>query len=132
MSIEAAFFGSLGRDADHKTSKSGKPYLRLSVRVGDGDDVQWLTVMAFDENAIEAAEKYVKAARVYVEGRLSTNEWTGQDGTKRLGLSVMSWHCRLSQIGRNRPKRKSANDEAGRPLQLTAAADTALDDAIPF
>ena len=37
MTIECAFFGSLGKNAEPKTSASGKRYLRLSVRVGDGD-----------------------------------------------------------------------------------------------
>ena len=55
--IEVGFFGSFGRDAERKTSKAGKRYLRLNVRVGDGEDVQWVGVMAFDEQAIEAADK---------------------------------------------------------------------------
>ena len=103
--IEAAFFGALGRDAESKTSKSGKPYLRLNIRIGDGDGVQWISVMAFDQNAIDAADKLLKGARVYIEGSLSVTEWSGQDGVKRHGLSVMSWHCRLSQIGRNKAPR---------------------------
>jgi single-stranded DNA-binding protein len=112
--IEAAFFGALGRDAEAKTSKAGKAYLRLNVRVGDGDGVQWVSVMAFDQNAIDAADKLLKGARVYVEGSLSVTEWSGQDGGKRHGLSMMSWHCRLSQIGRNRPKRAhAAGSDAG-------------------
>ena len=101
MTIECAFFGTLGRDAEAKTSKSGKSYLRLNVRVGDGDAAQWVSVMAFDSKAIELADKLVKGANVYVEGRLALDEWTGQDGAKRHGLSVMSFHCRLAQIGRN-------------------------------
>ena len=105
MSIEAAAFGVLGQDVERKTSKSGKPYLRLSVRVGNEDAAQWVSVLAFDPDAIERADRFVKGARLYIEGRLSTNEWTGQDGEKRLGLSVMSWHCRLAQIGRNKPRR---------------------------
>jgi hypothetical protein len=36
-SIEAALFGTLGRDAERKTSKNGKPYLRLNVACGEGD-----------------------------------------------------------------------------------------------
>jgi single-stranded DNA-binding protein len=109
--IETAMFGALGRDAENKVSKAGKPYLRLNVRVGDGDGVQWCSVMVFDQSAIDAADKFIKGARVYVEGSLSVTEWSGQDGGKRHGLSVMSWHCRLSQIGRNKPPR-SARDEA--------------------
>lgn len=108
--LEVAFFGALGRDAESKVSKAGKAYLRLNVRVGDGDGAQWVSVMVFDQSAINAADKLLKGARVYVEGSLSVTEWE-QDGAKRHGLSVMSWHCRLSQIGRNKPPR-AARDEA--------------------
>jgi single-stranded DNA-binding protein len=113
--IEAAFFGALGRDAESKTSKTGKNYLRLNLRVGDGDTAQWVSVMTFDQSAIDAAASMTKGARVYIEGKLSLDEWSGQDGVKRHGLSVLSWHTRLSQIGRNKPTResnKSARDPA--------------------
>jgi single-strand DNA-binding protein len=134
MSIEAAFFGNLGRDAELKTSRAGKQYLRLNMRVGEGEAVQWVNVTAFDESAIEAADKFTKGARVYCEGRLSLDEWTANDGAKRTGLSVLSWHCRLAQIGRNKAKRKNAGSEVGRPLQLAADADIGADlnDEIPF
>ncbi|HZR74556.1 single-stranded DNA-binding protein [Bradyrhizobium sp.] len=105
--IEAAFFGALSRNAESKTSQAGKRYLRMNVRIGDGDAVQWVNVTVFDPAAIEAADKLVKGARVYIEGRLSLDEWTAQDGAKRHGLSAASWHCRLSQIGRNKPKRET-------------------------
>ena len=104
--IEAAFMGTLGRDAEHKTAKSGKPYLRFSCRVGDGDGAQWISVMAFDERATEQPDRFVKGARVYVEGSIRRGQWTAQDGALRHGLSCMSWHCRLSEIGRNKPKRE--------------------------
>jgi single-stranded DNA-binding protein len=108
MSIEAAFFGSLGRDCERKVSASGKRYPRLSVRVGDGDGAQWVSVLAFDPEAIEVADKLVAGARVYVEGRLEPSEWTGSDGTKRHGLNVLSWHCRLPHIGRTKSKKNRA------------------------
>jgi len=53
--IECAFFGALGRDAERKTSQAGRSYLRLNIHVGDGDSVQWVSVVAFDEHALEAA-----------------------------------------------------------------------------
>ena len=112
--IEAAFFGSLSRDGELKTSKAGKKYLRLSVRVDNGEAAQWVSVMAFDEKAIGAADKLVKSARVYVEGRIELSEWSGQDGAKRHGLSCLSWHTRLSEIGRSKPRRP-ADVAADRP-----------------
>ena len=105
MSIEAAMFGTLGKDAETKTSAAGKPYLRLNIRTGDGDAAQWVNAMCFDAEAIAQAERLCKGARVYIEGTIKLDEWTGQDGARRHGLSLMSWHCRLSQIGRNRPRR---------------------------
>src|ERR1019366_7841389 len=110
--IEAGMFGVLGKDAERKTSGSGKNYLRLNLRIGDGDAAQWVNAMTFDPDAIAVADKMSKGARVYIEGRLSLDEWTGQDGAKRHGLSLMSGHCRLAQIGRNRPVRKAAAGEA--------------------
>jgi single-stranded DNA-binding protein len=132
--IEAAFFGSLGRDAERKTSKTGKSNLRLNVRVGDGDTAQWVGVTAFDERAIEIADKRMKGARVYGEGRLSDE--TGQDGAKRHGISVMSWHCRLSQIGRNKSSagegtRGEANNVGGFGSS-PSRTDSGFNDEIPF
>ena len=105
MTIEAAFFGTLGRDAESKVSRTGKPYVRLNVAVGTGDATQWVNVMTFDPEAIAAVDRMQKGCRVYCEGKLTLGEWTASDGSKRSGLSVMSFHCRPSHIGRNRPKR---------------------------
>ena len=127
-SIEAALFGTLGRDAELKTSKNGKPYLRLNIACGEGDATQWVAATVFDERAIAAADRLIKGARVYLEGKLSLNEWTASDGTPRTGLSVLSWHCRLSQIGRNKPDRKKEREFGS----VGANAGTGFDDKIPF
>ncbi|MGX9431775.1 single-stranded DNA-binding protein [Bradyrhizobium sp. LeoA1S1] len=126
--IEAAFFGTLGRDAERKVSSAGTNYLRLNVRTGDGDDSQWVSVLAFDQDAIDAADRLVKGAKIYVEGKLSLNEWTAQDGAKRTGVSVMSFHTRLAAIGRNKPKREKPTDIAAQ----YSPRGRDLDDDIPF
>ena len=134
MGIEAAFLGTLGKDAEAKTSGTGKQYLRANVRVGDGERAQWVNVTAFDADAIAAASKFVKGAAVYIEGRLSLDKWTDHGGASRTGLSCMSWHCRLAQIGRNKVKRKNGVSVAagiGTPTQK-AQAPTEFNDEIPW
>ncbi len=127
--IEAAFFGALGRDAESKVSKNGKPYLRLNVRVGDSDSAQWVSVMCFDEEAIRIAPMMTKGARIYVEGRIEISEWSGQDGAQRHGLSCLSWHTRLAQIGRHKPKRERERDNG---TKKHSEIDPQLNDSIAF
>jgi single-stranded DNA-binding protein len=128
MSIEAAFFGTLTRDAEAKQSAAGKPYLRIiGLRIGDGDKAQWASVTAFDKDAIATAGKFAKGAAVYVEGRLTLDKWKATDGSDRSGLSVMSWHCRLAQIGRNKTKRTRHTTA---PSVAAGVAD--FDDEMPW
>jgi single-stranded DNA-binding protein len=127
MSIEAAFFGSLGRDAEAKTSKAGRSYLRLAVRVGDGDAAQWVNCTVFDDAAVAQPERFTRGSRVYCEGSIKIDAWTAADGTPRTGLSCMSWHCRLPEIGRNRPRKPAAADKPP-----AAAADDFHSDRIGF
>ena len=123
--IEVALFGTLGRDAEHETSKNGKPYLRLNVACGEGDTTQWVNITCFDPKAIENAAGFIKGSRCYVEGKLSLNEWTTSDGATRTGLSVLSWHCRLAQIGRAKVKA-----DKPKPAPQPAATGSAFDDPV--
>ena len=129
MSIEAALFGTLSRDAEAKTSKTGKAYLRLNVAVSEGETTTWVNVLAFDPRAIENAARFVKGARVHVEGKLSLGVWTAPNGTTRQGLSVMSWHTRLAAIGRAKPKRQKSKSAAP---QSAPAGGAPFNDEIPF
>jgi single-stranded DNA-binding protein len=128
--IETALLGTLGRDGELKTSKSGRNYLRLNVAVSADEATQWITVSCFDPKAIENAVGFTKGARCYVEGRLSLDKWTAQDGTERSGLSVMSRHTRLAEIGRAQLKREKSQPASR--SQSVAAGSTLDDDRIPF
>jgi single-stranded DNA-binding protein len=132
--IECAFFGHLGRDAESKVSKAGKAYLRLAVRVGDA--AQWINCTVFDPEAITAADKFAKGAAVYCEGSIKLDEWTAADGTARHGLSCMSWHTRLAQIGRNKPPKErkpvAARGDAGTESSHDCRRSQARDTRRPF
>jgi single-stranded DNA-binding protein len=124
MSIECALFGTLTRDAEPKVSKAGKSYLKLNVRVGDGDSVVWVSVMAFGVD--ELATKLLKGAALYLEGSIRMDEWTAQDGSVKHGLSVMARRVELSAIGKNRPRK----DGDSRPTRSNNSPE--FDDTIPF
>src|SRR5215469_10673159 len=65
--IEAAFIGVLGRDGEIKTSSKGTRYVRLNLRVAEGDDAQWVATTSFDPDAIAQTERFVKGVKIYCE-----------------------------------------------------------------
>jgi len=122
--IECAFIGVLGRDAEVKTSGKGRQYLKMDLRVAENDDAQWVTTLSFDPNAIPLAGTFVKGAKVYVEGRISMNEWQDQSGAKRFGLAAIANHSRLVAIGRHRPRDQGDNGYRQAAARRTRGDDT--------
>jgi|SRR5215813_14529117 len=131
MSIEAAFVGVLGRDAQVRVSKTDKKFLQLNVAVGSNDRTTWVNVLAFDAAVIELAGKLLKGVRVYCEGRLTLGEWIGKDGAARQGLSLLASFVRVSEIGESRakPKRKQLRTKAG---SSASKGGGFYDDPLPF
>jgi single-stranded DNA-binding protein len=133
--IEAALLGTLARDPERKSTKTGRPYLRFSIRVAGGEDATWISVMAFDGCHVEAPEKLVGGTRVYVEGGLRLGEWTDNAGVKKASVTCFASYVRPAAIGRNKPKRNRNGTQAPPPQEeapARAAPPRELDDAIPF
>jgi hypothetical protein len=64
--IQCALQGRLGADAELRRSASGKDWCRLSVGVGEGDAVTWVSVSFFEEKAgrLQGSRKAPRAAGV--------------------------------------------------------------------
>jgi single-strand DNA-binding protein len=82
MSIDVAFFGFLAADAEPRISQTGKAWVRMRVGVGKDDAVQWVSVAVFGK-AAETAGELVKGDKVYIEGSIKLDSWTGNDGAER-------------------------------------------------
>jgi single-stranded DNA-binding protein len=139
--IECAFVGVLGRDAEVRTSAKGRQHLKMNVRCAEGDDAQWVSTLSFDEQAIQQACAFLKGCKIYIEGRISMNEWQDQSGAKRFGLAAIANHSRLVAIGRHRPRDQGDNGyrqaaarwQRGDDVKRSSMAPTSdLDDEIPF
>ena len=118
--IEAALFGSLGKDVELRTSKSGKPWVSISIMVSTGDeDADGREKMQWVQTAVvgEVAEKRAGAAmgtRLYVEGTLTLSQWNTADGELRHGLNCAAWRFeKVSNIGKAARKRPA-------PIKTTA------------
>jgi hypothetical protein len=71
--------------------------------------------------------RHCRGRPLRVEGKISINEWTADDGAKRHGLSVLAWHCRLPRIGKNRAK-----SDKSKPQQQPVNERPFYSDDMPF
>jgi single-stranded DNA-binding protein len=132
-SIETAFTGRVGQEPTLRESKAGKPWLSFSVAVGEDENVQWVQIAVFGSRAEELAGSLKKSDRVYVEGRLRLNTWTGRDGAPQAGLSVAASLAQpLGQIGAKRPSKSKAVVSKSAVHAPLGKDQIALNDPIPF
>jgi single-strand DNA-binding protein len=130
--IHAAFEGRLGREAELRVTRQGKPWLAFSLAVDtEGEEnaltTTWVRVAYFGEDAESLSGRLQKGAEVYCEGRLKLDTWTAKDGVKRSGLATVAWKVvPLGQISRKRPE---ASHKRG---SRASAGHVLTDDAIPF
>ena len=130
--IEAACCGVLTRDADHRTSKNGKPYTLLNLQIGEGETRQYVSAIVFGDAAMKVAS-LERGRCIYLEGRIELSEWTGSDGKTRAGLKIASFNAEeVAKIGRRRERseRKTNENSRGEPPQRSAPND--FHDEIPF
>lgn len=106
--------GNAGRDAELSYTASGKPFARFSVAVNqrgsDGNDrTEWFNVTIFDKLAESVSQYITKGKQLYVEGRIQTREWTGDDGVKHHIFEVIGNTVTLlgSNTGESAPRRET-------------------------
>lgn len=89
--------GYLGRDPELRHTPQGTAVCDFSVatterrkdKAGEFQDVTtWFRVAFFGRQAEVAHQYLTKGRQVYVEGTLSTREWTDKDGATRTSLEV--------------------------------------------
>src|SRR5450756_2510581 len=101
---KAMIIGNLGRDPEMRYTPTGKPVTSFSVAVSrvynsaEGErkeETEWFRVSAWNKLAETCSQYLRKGSKVYVEGRLRTRTWEGQDGQKRLDLEIVASEMRM-------------------------------------
>ena len=86
--------GNLGKDPELKYGQaSGKAVCRFSLatteRWSGEERTEWHNLVLFDRTAEVANEYLRKGSQIYVEGRIQTRKWQGQDGQDRYTTEVV-------------------------------------------
>jgi single-strand DNA-binding protein len=91
--------GNLGKDPEMRYTPSGQAVTQFTVAVNRNykdqqgerqEETEWFRVVAWAQQAEFAAEYLRKGAKVYVEGRIQTRQWEGQDGQKRYTTELVA------------------------------------------
>ena len=95
---KAMIIGNLTRDPELKNTPSGQSVASFSVATNlvwtdqsgqQQKKVEFHNVIAWRKLAEVCAKYLHKGSKVYVEGRLQTTDWTGQDGVKRYRTEIV-------------------------------------------
>ena len=141
--------GRLTRDPEMRYTPSGSPVTTFSLatnRYGQGPDgekkeyTDYHNIVVWNigrRNLAELAGQYLhKGSLVYIEGRLQTRSWEGQDGQKRKTTEVNATELQFLE---SRQAGAAAAAPAKEPVEVAPAAPAADEaardvdpDDIPF
>ena len=91
--------GNVGTEPEMRFTPNGNPVTSFRIAVNrvfttsDGDrreETEWFTVVTWNKLAETCNQFLAKGRRVYVEGRLRTRAWEGQDGQRRSRVEVVA------------------------------------------
>ena len=96
---KAMIIGNLTRDPEIRTTPAGASVASFSVATNfvwtdansqRQEKVEYHKVVAWRKLADIIGQYLKKGSKVYIEGRLQTRDWTGQDGVKRTSTEIIA------------------------------------------
>ena len=140
MSNVFSFTGTVGRDAEVRTTPNGQTVLNVTVanNIGFGDRQQtiWVRVALWGKRAEGQLQNYLKKGQqVFVSGELSQREYQANDGTTKSSLELNANIIDL--IGKRNEQSVAQPQQTYQTQQSPAAqpsipASDSYDDDVPF
>jgi single-strand DNA-binding protein len=91
--------GNLGQDPEIRYTADGRPIANFSIATSESwkdknsgekrEKTEWHRVVVFGKLAEICGEYLSKGRQVYIEGKLQTRKWQGQDGQDRYTTEVV-------------------------------------------
>jgi len=97
--------GNLGADPEKRETPSGLTITNLRLATSEQwtdkqsgekrENTEWHRVVLFGRLGEIAAQYLSKGSQVYIEGRIQTNKWQGQDGQDRYTTEIIASEMQL-------------------------------------
>ncbi|MCD4705889.1 single-stranded DNA-binding protein [bacterium] len=123
---KAMIIGRLTRDPEVRTIPSGQTVASFSVATNLNwtdqsgqrqEKVEFHNIVAWRKLAEICGQYLKKGKKVYIEGRLQTRDWVGQDDVKRYRTEIVAANLIMldraenSQFGQNQPNNEMSQNQ---------------------
>lgn len=122
---KAMIIGNLTRDPEIKNTPSGQSVATFSIATNfvwvnqagqKQEKVEFHNIVAWRRLAEICGQYLHKGAKVFIEGRLQTRDWAGQDGVKRYRTEIVAENMiMLDRIGGNAGGSNYGSASSNRP-----------------
>ena len=140
--------GRLGADPEIKQTQGGKGFASLSVATSENwkdknsgekkEKTEWHRVVIFNEGLVNVVKQYLKkGAQIYVEGQLTTNKYTDNNGQEKYSTQIVlqGYNSTLKMLGGTTGSAQGGVDQSSASSSLPSddmSSPADLDDEVPF
>ncbi|MEX0732996.1 MAG: single-stranded DNA-binding protein [Aquisalimonadaceae bacterium] len=148
--------GNLGVDPEVRYSPNGAAVTNIRIatseswrdkQTGDTQErTEWHRIVFFGKLAEIAGEYLKKGSKVYIEGRLQTRKWQGQDGQDRYTTEIVANDMQMldsrsgggggggggASMGGDEPSERGSRPQQPRQPATQSEPPDDFDDDIPF
>lgn len=124
--------GNVGTDPDMRYTPNGNPVTSFRLATGrtyttaDGErhqETEWFTVVSWNQLAERCNQYLTKGGRVYVEGRLKSQSWSGVDGQTRFRNEITANQVLFLSRSGQPVTEESSNEESESSESNTPGSD---------
>ncbi len=143
---KAILIGNLGADPEIRYTAGGAAVANINIATTESwkdkqtgekqEKTEWHRVVFFGRLAEIVGEYLKKGSQVYVEGRLQTRKWQGQDGQDRYTTEIVANEMQMLGSGGGGARSGGADSARSQPQPDNRQSEPApaedFDDDIPF
>ena len=138
----ATVLGRLTRDPEVRTTPNGRSVASLAIATNrvwmnqntgtKEEKVEFHNCVLWGKLAEIAGQYLSKGRRVYVEGRLETRDWTGNDGVKRYRTEIVVDNMIMLDGPKGSTGNMSSHDDSVPPMPTEVVEEEIKVEDIPF
>ena len=133
--------GNVGTDPELRYTPNGNAVTTFRLAVTrrfngqDGerqDDTEWFTAVTWNLLAEQCSQWLTKGRRVFIEGRLKSNTWTGTDGVARFGNEVIASRVLFLDRSENQSNNSNQQPAAHQPVAAQSSSQPPSEEDLPW